>query len=172
MYELKCTRKKSQNPVQEIRCYACSSNIIIRFIFCNSELKSIQVKLKLNHQRYTRRHLYHIFNSQIYFSVDLTDSAIRHENGKQVARWNVDPSKFASPAMAASSIASALNNADHRPTSSSGGGLQPMTYISHPQAQMNGVHPAANRNQGYTTSTPGQHPSSRHQPNGNHQYEG
>ena len=129
------------------------------------------IKVILIPLRYTRRHLYHNFNSQIYFSVDLTDSAIRHENGKQVARWNVDPSKFASPAMAASSIASALNNADHRPTSSSGGGLPPMTYISHPQAQMNGVHPAANRNQGYTTSTPGQHPSSRHQPNGNCQYE-
>ena len=144
---------------------AYSSYQIIRFIFCNSDLKIIEVKLI--HLRYTRRHLYHNFNSQIYFSVDLTDSAIRHENGKQVARWNVDPSKFASPAMAASSIASALNNADHRPTSSSGGGLPPMTYISHPQVQMNGVHPAANRNQGYTTSTPGQHPSSRHQPNGN-----
>jgi len=98
--------------------------------------------------------------------VDLTDSAIRHENGKQIARWNVDPSKFASPSMTVSAIASAANNADHRPSSSSGGILPPMTYISHPQTQINGVHPAANRNQGYTTSTPGQHPSSRHQPNG------
>ena len=103
----------------------------------------------------------------ILLSVDLTDSAIRHENGKQVARWNVDPSKFASPAMAASAIASAAANADHRPSSSSGGPLPPMTYISHLQTPMNGVHPAANRNQGYTTSTPGgQHQSSRHQPNG------
>ena len=97
----------------------------------------------------------------------MTDSAIRHENGKQVARWNVDPSKFASPSMAASAIAAAANNADHRPSSSSGGNLPPMTYISHPQTPMNGVHPAANRNQGYTTSiTGGQHQVSRHQPNG------
>ena len=107
----------------------------------------------------------------LYFSVDLTDSAIRHENGKQVARWNVDPSKFASPSMAASAISAAANNADHRPSSSSGGSLPPLTYISHPQTPLNGVHPAANRNQGYTTSTPGQpHPSSRHQPNGNNVY--
>ena len=101
-------------------------------------------------------------------SVDLTDSAIRHENGKQVARWNVDPSKFASPAMAASAIASAAANADHRPSSSSGVGLPQMGYNLHSQTPMNGVHPAASRNQGYTTSTPGQHPSSRHQPNGNY----
>merc|ERR1719273_1442152 len=68
--------------------------------------------------------------------------------------------------MAASSIASALNNVDHRPSSSSGGSLPSMNYISHPQTPLNGVHPATNRNQGYTTSTPVQHPSSRHQPNG------
>ena len=105
----------------------------------------------------------HIF---LFLSVDLTDSAIRHENGKQVARWNVDPSKFASPAMAASAIAAAAANADHRPSSSSGVGLPQMGYNLHSQTPMNGVHPAASRNQGYTTSTPGQHPSSRHQPNG------
>ena len=104
----------------------------------------------------------------LFLSVDLTDSAIRHENGKQVARWNVDPSKFASPAMAASAIASAAANADHRPSSSSGVGLPQMGYNLHSQTPMNGVHPAASRNQGYTTSTPGQHPSSRHQPNGNY----
>ena len=118
------------------------------------------IVIKLNNQL-----LLHLF---LLLSVDLTDSAIRHENGKQVARWNVDPSKFASPAMAASAIASAAANADHRPSSSSGVGLPQMGYNLHSQTPMNGVHPAASRNQGYTTSTPGQHPSSRHQPNGNY----
>lgn len=70
---------------------------------------------------------------------NIADPAIRHENGKQVARWNVDPSYEMS------------TSGYQLPTVSSGGGhgLTP--------------HPAANRTQAFTTQP---HPSSRSHPNG------
>ena len=114
-------------------------------------------------------HIYHHIYS-LFIAVDLTDSAIRHENGKQVARWNVDPSKFATPNNHHHQHAT-TNDHNQRPSSSSSGGSAGLPshlggYILQTPIN-NGVHPAANRNQGYTTSTPGQHPSSsRHQPNG------
>jgi len=71
-------------------------------------------------------------------NVDIVDPAIRHENGKQVARWNVDPSYEMS--------------SGYTPNLSSGGGHAP-----HPAAI------SANRTQAFTTQP---HPSSRHHPNG------
>jgi len=71
------------------------------------------------------------------------DSAIRHENGKQVARWNVEPSYELIPGN---------GGYPSLPVVSSGGGHAP--------------HPAAissNRTQAFTTQP---HPSSRHHPNG------
>ena len=74
------------------------------------------------------------------FAVDIVDPAIRHENGKQVARWNVDPSYE-------------MSTSGYTPNSlSSGGGHAP-----HPAAI------SANRTQAFTTQP---HPSSRHHPNG------
>jgi len=76
-------------------------------------------------------------------SLDIPDPAIRHENGKQVARWNVEPSYEMSPS---------LSPRYQLPVISSGGGHAP--------------HPAAissNRTQAFTTQP---HPSSRHHPNG------
>ena len=79
----------------------------------------------------------------LLLSVDIPDPAIRHENGKQVARWNVEPSYEMSPS---------LSPRYQLPVISSGGGHAP--------------HPAAissNRTQAFTTQP---HPSSRHHPNG------
>ena len=67
------------------------------------------------------------------------DPAIRHENGKQVARWNVDPSYEMS--------------GYQLPPNSSGGG----SHAPHPAAI------SSNRTQAFTTQP---HPSSRHHPNG------
>ena len=80
----------------------------------------------------------------LLFTVDIPDPAIRHENGKQVARWNVEPSYEMSPA--------SLSPRYQLPVVTSGGGHAP--------------HPAAissNRTQAFTTQP---HPSSRHHPNG------
>ena len=74
-----------------------------------------------------------------FITVDIVDPAIRHENGKQVARWNVDPSYEMSPG--------------YTPNLPSGGNHAP-----HPAAI------SANRTQAFTTQP---HPSSRHHPNGN-----
>jgi len=79
----------------------------------------------------------------LHKNVDIPDPAIRHENGKQVARWNVEPSYEMSPS---------LSPRYQLPVISSGGGHAP--------------HPAAissNRTQAFTTQP---HPSSRHHPNG------
>lgn len=80
----------------------------------------------------------------LHKNVDIPDPAIRHENGKQVARWNVEPSYEMSPA--------SLSPRYQLPVVTSGGGHAP--------------HPAAissNRTQAFTTQP---HPSSRHHPNG------
>ena len=71
-------------------------------------------------------------------AVDIVDPAIRHENGKQVARWNVDPSYEMS--------------SGYQLPGSSGG-----VHAPHPAAI------TSNRTTVYTTQS---HPSSRHHPNG------
>jgi hypothetical protein len=79
-------------------------------------------------------------------TVDLADPAIRHENGKQVARWNVDPSyEMAAP---------------------NGGYQLPPNLVSITSGGGHAPHPAtisAIRTHAFTTQP---HPSSRHHPNG------
>jgi len=79
----------------------------------------------------------------LHKNVDIPDPAIRHENGKQVARWNVEPSYEMSPS---------LSPRYQLPVISSGGG-----HVPHPAAI------SSNRTQAFTTQP---HPSSRHHPNG------
>ena len=70
------------------------------------------------------------------FAVDPVDPAIRHENGKQVARWNVDPAYEMATAASYPAPPPQLGHAPHPATIS------------------------ANRTQAFTI------PSSRHHPNG------
>jgi hypothetical protein len=82
------------------------------------------------------------FNS---FSVDMADAAIRHENGKQVARWNVDPN-YSGPETPTSSLGYALS-AGHHPFLSN--------HVPHPNSI------SANRTQAYTTGQLTRHPNGK-----------
>jgi hypothetical protein len=80
------------------------------------------------------------------FTVDLVDPAIRHENGKQVARWNVDPS--------------------YEMVASNGGYQLPPNLVPITSGGGHVPHPAsisAIRTHAFTTQP---HPTSRHHPNG------
>ena len=77
------------------------------------------------------------------FSVDMADAAIRHENGKQVARWNVDPN-YSGPETPTSSLGYALS-AGHHP------------FLSNHAPHPNSI--SANRTQAYTTGQLTRHPN-------------
>ena len=83
------------------------------------------------------------------------DAAIRHENGKQVARWNVDPNNYSGPETPTSSLgyaaAVAAGLAPHHflPLSNHGG------HVPHPNAL------SANRTQAYTTGQMPRHPNGK-----------
>jgi hypothetical protein len=83
------------------------------------------------------------------FSVDLTDAAIRHENGKQVARWNVDPN-YSSPEASGASLGypSAVGSGHHPFLPLSG-------HVPHPNAV------SGNRTQVYTTGQMPRHPNGK-----------
>ena len=91
--------------------------------------------------RMTRAHVYPTQITRwplcnLSFAVDPVDPAIRHENGKQVARWNVDPAYEMATAASYPAPPPQLGHAPHPATIS------------------------ANRTQAFTI------PSSRHHPNG------
>jgi len=93
-----------------------------------------------------------------FFSVDLvSDAAIRHENGKQVARWNVDPTFSNGNETPTSSVgyASALVAANGLPSHHQFLTLSSHTHVPHP------ITLSANRTQAYTTGQLSRHPNGK-----------
>ena len=82
--------------------------------------------------------------------MDIGDAAIRHENGKQVARWNVDPN-YSGPETPTSSMGYVAVTGGHHPF------LPLSSHVPHPNAL------SANRTQAYTTGQISQrHPNGKY----------
>ena len=90
-------------------------------------------------------------NLSFFFAVDMGDAAIRHENGKQVARWNVDPN-YNGPETPTSSLgyvaALAGGHNPFLPLSSHG-------HVPHPNTL------SGNRTHAYTTGQMQRHPNGK-----------